>query len=172
MELVQSLAGFLVETTAKATLLLLLACVTAWLLSRSSASVRHRLSSLTMLTLILLPVASMALPSWAIAVLPVVDDVEVAAPDDLAIEPSPIVPPIESPVSTQDNPAFDSSRQPIVDGSKNTTDGQVVALRSLRSSPESGHNWMRRQPRSDEAELLKRMRQLVKRRERVWIGIC
>jgi|GEM_PF-2756420 beta-lactamase regulating signal transducer with metallopeptidase domain len=118
MDIVQTLAGFLAETTAKATLLLVIVCVSAQLLSRSAAAVRHRLWSLTMLSLILLPVASCALPAWTIPILPMVNDIEIAAPDHAAIPSSPMHARTESSVSNEDTPTFHSSRQPIADDSQ------------------------------------------------------
>ncbi|MEX0727479.1 MAG: M56 family metallopeptidase [Planctomycetaceae bacterium] len=69
--LVDSLAGILYDTTLKATVLLLAAWLTTLLLRRSSSALKHRLWSLSMLGLLLLPVLSWALPAWQLAVLPV-----------------------------------------------------------------------------------------------------
>lgn len=70
MNIVQAFAEVLVNTTAKATLLLILACIAVRLLKRSSAAMRHSLLSLTMCSLILLPVFSWALPTLSLPILP------------------------------------------------------------------------------------------------------
>jgi hypothetical protein len=68
--LFESLAIFLIDIAAKGTVLLMLAFFVTWLLRRSSAAMRHAVWSLTMLSLVLLPVAWWALPSLTIPILP------------------------------------------------------------------------------------------------------
>lgn len=65
---------FLIDVTLKATVLLLFAWATVWLLRRRSAALNHRLWTLTMASLILLPIASVLLPSCNLPVLPAVEN--------------------------------------------------------------------------------------------------
>ncbi|MDB4614522.1 M56 family metallopeptidase [bacterium] len=69
MQSIQAVADFLIDISAKATGLLVLAWFAAWLLKWQSAALKHRLWSLTMLSLVLLPVVSMALPTWRLPIL-------------------------------------------------------------------------------------------------------
>jgi hypothetical protein len=63
-------SSFLLDTVAKATLLLAAATLATALLRRSSAAVRHRVWCLTFAALVLLPGLSASLPEWRLAVLP------------------------------------------------------------------------------------------------------
>lgn len=62
--------GLLLDTIVKATALLLVACLVAALLRRTSAAVRHRVWSLSFGGLLLLPILSSLLPGWRLPVLP------------------------------------------------------------------------------------------------------
>ncbi len=84
LTLARSFASLLLDTAAKGTVLLLLACLAAWLCRRSSAALRHSIWCLTMGGLLLLPMASWALPAWQIPILPVAEVVR--------LSPSPIEP--------------------------------------------------------------------------------
>jgi beta-lactamase regulating signal transducer with metallopeptidase domain len=75
---IETLAMLLLDTAAKATVLLSLTCVIAWLLRRTSAALKHSIWSLSLLALILLPAASWMLPSWRIPILPAVQSPELA----------------------------------------------------------------------------------------------
>ena len=70
LTLTRSFASLLLDTAAKGTALLLLAVLAAWLCRRSSAALRHSIWCMTMGGLLLLPVASWALPAWQIPILP------------------------------------------------------------------------------------------------------
>lgn len=70
LTLARSFASLLLDTAAKGTVLLLLACLAAWLCRRSSAALRHSIWCMTMGGLLVLPVASWALPAWQIPILP------------------------------------------------------------------------------------------------------
>ena len=63
-------ASLLLDTAAKGTVLLLLACLVVWLCRRSSAALRHSIWCTTMGGLLLLPIASWALPTWQLPILP------------------------------------------------------------------------------------------------------
>ena len=78
LTLARSFASLLLDTAAKGTVLLLLACLAAWLCRRSSAALRHSIWCLTMGGLLLLPVASWALPAWQIPILPVAEVVRLS----------------------------------------------------------------------------------------------
>lgn len=73
LQIVEPLASFLIDISAKGTVILLLALLLTWVLRRSSAAMRHAVWSLAMLSLVLLPVAWCALPSLAIPILPRVE---------------------------------------------------------------------------------------------------
>lgn len=73
LRIVELLASFLIDIAAKGTVILLLALFVTWALRRSSAAMRHAAWSLTMLSLVMLPVAWWALPSLAIPILPRVE---------------------------------------------------------------------------------------------------
>jgi beta-lactamase regulating signal transducer with metallopeptidase domain/protocatechuate 3,4-dioxygenase beta subunit len=64
------LGRILVEATVEATLFLLLACAAAWSLRRSSAAVRHRVWSVALCGLIVLPGVSRLVPAWQLPILP------------------------------------------------------------------------------------------------------
>ncbi len=81
LTLARSFASLLLDSAAKGTALLLLACLAAWLCRRSSAALRHSIWCLTMGGLLLLPVAAWALPAWQIPILP---PEPVAAPTPVA----------------------------------------------------------------------------------------
>ncbi len=70
LTLARSFASLLLDTAAKGTVLLLLACLAAWLCRRNSAALRHSIWCMTMGGLLVLPVASWALPAWQIPILP------------------------------------------------------------------------------------------------------
>ena len=70
LTLARSFASLLLDTAAKGTALLLLAALAAWLCRRSSAALRHSIWCMTMGGLLILPVASWALPAWQIPILP------------------------------------------------------------------------------------------------------
>jgi beta-lactamase regulating signal transducer with metallopeptidase domain len=66
----EGFAGGLVGATLRATVLLFVAWVAAWGLRRSSAAVRHRVWSLALLGLIVLPAAMRIGPAWRVPILP------------------------------------------------------------------------------------------------------
>ena len=66
----RSVAALLLDTSLKGTVLLLLACMAVWRCRRSSAALRHSIWRITMVGLLLLPIASLALPEWQIPILP------------------------------------------------------------------------------------------------------
>ena len=70
LTLARDFASLLLDSAAKGTALLLLASLAAWLCRRSSAALRHSIWCLTMGGLLVLPVASWALPAWQIPILP------------------------------------------------------------------------------------------------------
>jgi len=63
-------AVFLLDAIVKATLLLVAAYLAAILLRGASAAVRHRIWCLTFVSLLLLPLLSVALPDWRLPILP------------------------------------------------------------------------------------------------------
>ena len=76
LQTAEPFASFLIDTAAKGSVILLLALVVTFVLRRSSAAMRHRMWTLTMLSLILLPLASLILPAWSVAILPASTQVE------------------------------------------------------------------------------------------------
>ena len=68
--LTRSFSSLLLDTAAKGTVLLLLACVATWLYRKSSAALRHSIWCLTMAGLLLLPIAAWLLPAWQLPILP------------------------------------------------------------------------------------------------------
>jgi hypothetical protein len=70
LTLARSFASLLLDSAAKGTALLLLAALATWLCRRSSAALRHSIWCLAMGGLLVLPVASWALPAWQIPILP------------------------------------------------------------------------------------------------------
>jgi beta-lactamase regulating signal transducer with metallopeptidase domain len=87
---IEALTILLFDVAAKGTVLLVLATVASVLLRRKSAAMRHSLWTLTMLSLILLPVASWLLPKWNIPILPAVEPLAVATIADSALESTPV----------------------------------------------------------------------------------
>src|ERR1035437_10128720 len=61
-----TLAGLLLDTALKATLLLGVAFLLAWLFRRASAATRHLVWAASILGLLILPLASLGLPAWRI----------------------------------------------------------------------------------------------------------
>lgn len=92
-EFAESLASFLIDTTAKGTVLLFLAAAATLLLRRSSAAMRHAVWSLTMLSLVVLPFASATLPAWRIPILPVIESK--AQPSTIADLTGPVLATVE-----------------------------------------------------------------------------
>lgn len=86
MDSVQTFTGFLFDMAAKSTLLLILACLAARLLRHSSAAVRHSLWSLTLSSLVLLPVATCTLPALSVPILPVTEEDAQAASSPVLVE--------------------------------------------------------------------------------------
>lgn len=70
LTLSDSFASLLVDTAAKGTVLLLLATLAAWFCRRSSAALRHAIWCMAMGGLLALPIASWAMPSWQLPILP------------------------------------------------------------------------------------------------------
>ncbi len=101
-----TLAVSLLNAAAKGTVVLLLAWLAVWLCARSSAAVRHAIWSLAMVGLVLLPVASAALPAWRLPILPAVEPVvvpEVVVPQRVEVlTPTPVV--------EQSNPSIERPR--------------------------------------------------------------
>ena len=62
----ETLAPIIVDVSLKATLLLLLAAVTAGLCSRKSASLRHQIWLIAILAVLALPLISLTLPAWRV----------------------------------------------------------------------------------------------------------
>ncbi len=75
LQTLDSMAVLLLDAAAKGTVLLLLAWIAVRLCARSSAAVRHAIWSLSMAGLVLMPVASAALPAWRLPILPAVEPV-------------------------------------------------------------------------------------------------
>jgi beta-lactamase regulating signal transducer with metallopeptidase domain len=68
--LLSGVVGFVLDASAKAAVLLLVATIATIVARRSSAAVRHRMWCLTFSSLVLLPVFCAALPRWNVAILP------------------------------------------------------------------------------------------------------
>ena len=64
----EGLVAIFADATARATMLLLVSCVLAGTVRRSSAALRHRIWSLTLCGLIALPLASWMVPGWQLPV--------------------------------------------------------------------------------------------------------
>jgi S1-C subfamily serine protease/beta-lactamase regulating signal transducer with metallopeptidase domain/protocatechuate 3,4-dioxygenase beta subunit len=95
LTLARSFTSLLLDTAAKGTALLLLAAVAAWLCRRSSAALRHSIWCMTMGGLLVLPVASWALPAWQIPILP---PVPLPAPvAEFVRLPTPVAEPVSMP---------------------------------------------------------------------------
>ena len=102
-------APLLLDTSIKGTVLLLLGCMTAWLCRRSSAALRHSIWLIAMLGLLLLPIASLALPAWRIRILPT---------DPVAVqeaEVGPLIP--DATVATAEIPQGESSLKSVLEPS-------------------------------------------------------
>lgn len=67
---IAAISRLLMDVSLEATVLLTVAWIAAHLLSRASAAFRHRLWSLTMISLMALPVLPLILPSWDWEILP------------------------------------------------------------------------------------------------------
>ncbi|MBM80539.1 MAG: hypothetical protein CMJ78_08090 [Planctomycetaceae bacterium] len=67
---IDTAAEILIDTSIKATVLLMLALIATRLLRRASAATTYSIWAFTMLSLILLPLATWMLPSWSIPILP------------------------------------------------------------------------------------------------------
>ncbi len=114
LTLTRSFTSLLLDTAVKGTALLMLTCLAAWLCRRSSAALRHSIWCLTMGGLLLLPVASWALPTWQIPILPVAEVVRLSPSPPVAevVRLSPIH--IDSSPTLEPHlPATPVHRQPI-----------------------------------------------------------
>lgn len=65
---IEVISRVLLDATAKGTVLMLVAWIAVRLLHRSSAAVRHRVWSLAMISLLLLPALSSLLPAWQLPI--------------------------------------------------------------------------------------------------------
>ncbi len=81
MDTLQAIVEFLSGTAIRATFLLVLATIAAFVLKQSSPAVRHRMWSLTLLSLLFLPIASHVLPVWSIPILPAFRESADSSPD-------------------------------------------------------------------------------------------
>ena len=70
----EGLVAIFTDATAKATILLLISCMLAGIVRRSSAALRHRIWSLTLCGLIALPLASWIVPGWRLPMFSVPED--------------------------------------------------------------------------------------------------
>jgi beta-lactamase regulating signal transducer with metallopeptidase domain len=105
LRIVEPLASFLIDIAAKGTVLLVLAFFVTWLLRRSSAAMRHAVWSLTMLSLVLLPVAWWALPSLTIPILPSIESPVSSVESDTVANQALIPPATVEPRSVPPGPA-------------------------------------------------------------------
>lgn len=89
MSLARVFSSLLLDSATKGTVLLLLAWLAVKLVRRSSAALRHSIWCLTMVGLLLLPVASWLLPAWQIPILPpeAVTVVEASLPEPTRASP-------------------------------------------------------------------------------------
>lgn len=142
-QLIETTAELFIDIAARGTVLLLLACLAAWMLRRSSAALRHSIWSLTLLCLILLPFVLWAVPQWRVPVLPAeaipkrgTAPSTVPSPSEPVAEPLPAeipatprtislvedsskvvrttIPPVSSPQPTATNETEAASEMPIV----------------------------------------------------------
>lgn len=130
------------DTLAKATLVLAAACLTAALLRRAPAALRHRMWCLTLIGLLCLPVLSSLLPSWRLPILPAMAEAE--TPITAPPPSSPIGPEEPSAGITETSPAYSPFEQnpghePPRDQwagppSLNAPDGQPDAIASQPST--------------------------------------
>lgn len=100
-QLIETTAELFIDIASRGTVLLVLVCVAAWMLRRSSAALRHSIWSLSLLCLILLPFVSWAVPQWRVPLLPA----NAAAPAELAT-------PATSPVPSPSVPVAEPSELP------------------------------------------------------------
>ena len=116
----------LVGLVARATLVLCLALLVAWLARRGSARTLHLLWTTTFVVLLALPVVSLLGPSWSVPVLPVRD----AGVDRLSVQ-----------TTAQEAAATDAGRETpgssISSASPRRITGSTAASRSTAANPSS-----------------------------------
>src|SRR3954464_4500621 len=61
---------FLIVTSFKTTCILALMFVGLWLLRHSSASLRHWLLNISLMAVLVLPIFTLLMPAWSLAILP------------------------------------------------------------------------------------------------------
>ena len=83
----------LVDASIRAAVLLIAATVMTILVRRASASIRHAIWALTMLSLVILPVVTWLLPVWGIPVLPAPDDDALSRPPAISPRDAVSIPP-------------------------------------------------------------------------------
>ncbi len=129
------LSRIILDAALKGTLLLFVACLAAWLMQRTSAALLHRLWSLTLLGLLLLPLLSLVLPAWRLPLLPEVSVLpEPVAPKALAANgPNQALPQNASPAFMTDVP--DAERGKTKAAQKSNIDELVRAFNPDRQIP-------------------------------------
>ena len=135
LTLARDFASLLLDSAAKGTALLLLAAVAVWLCRRSSAALRHLIWCMAMGGLLLLPIASLALPAWQI---PILHSKSTAAPAPVAESirlpaSSPVVetatlPPVEP------APQF-ATEQPEMPSEQRLTEPVVITSTVIEPAP-------------------------------------
>lgn len=129
-------ARILVDATVKGTVLLVVAGLATLLFRRSSAAMRHRVWSLTMLGLMLLPVLSGLLPAWQLPILPsppnAPSDPQPGVAHHEIATPVPMIAPAaaepnEKPIASQSTSPLIPLPEPVVE----------EAAASLKSAPPS-----------------------------------
>ncbi|HEY3964945.1 MAG TPA: M56 family metallopeptidase [Planctomycetaceae bacterium] len=108
---------FLADTIAKATLLLMLSTLTAAVGRRASAAVHHRLWTLTLCGLLVIPMFSWIIPGWGMPLWPATADV---AETPSAMDRSPVT------------PARDEARPEVAKGAESEVSKPVIAEMATR----------------------------------------
>ena len=125
--------GFVLDASAKAAVLLLVATIAAIVARRSSAAVRHRMWCLTFSSLVLLPLFCVTLPRWNVAVLPAQESRPAALENaNGASHPRTANSPAQNVAADGPNGSEGMEGEP----SKETTLTEVKAVASTRASAE------------------------------------
>ena len=125
--------GFVLDASAKAAVLLLVATIAAIVARRASAAVRHRMWCVTFASLVLLPLFCVTLPRWNVAVLPAPESRRAALENAKGTaNPRTANSPAQNVAADGPNGSEGMEREPP----KETTLTEVKAVASTRASAE------------------------------------
>lgn len=120
----------LLDVSLKATLLLAMAGLFSLTLRRTSASVRHLFWSVVVISLLALPILSLALPNWRVPVLPSFRATS-AAPAVNAVKNVPLAPrPLETSLAIEEQRALSQAQVPLAPKARKVSEEDLITVAS------------------------------------------